>query len=159
VAARTPGENSSIRTPATAQAAQKTKAQKAEAKRRRDPMAVRRKQSIFPYIVLFGGLTYGVWFYGSKQPAGTGANDAALQIAAMASSAKAMFDNFTGKKADSTAVAAPVAAPAPVARKAKRTVVSDTTTTATAPADSAPKKSSADSASTTTPPPDSARQP
>ncbi len=159
VAARTPGDNSSVRTPSNAQAAQKTKAQKAEAKRRRDPMAVRRKQSIFPYIVLFGGLTYGVWFYGSKQPAGTGANDAALQIAAMASSAKAMFDNFTGKKADSTAVPVPAAAPAPVARKAKRKVVSDTATTAAAPADSAPKKSSADSAAVTTPPPDSIRQP
>ncbi|MCO4099574.1 serine/threonine-protein kinase [Gemmatimonas sp.] len=151
VAARTPIENSSVRTPAKAQATQKAKAQKADAKRRRDPMAVRRRQSIMPYIIMVGAITYGVWFYGSKQPTGTTANDAAVQIAALATSAKAMVTNFTGKKADSTVTTiAPPAAP--VARKVKK-ATADTSATASAPTvDPVPAKSSGDSGAATTPP-------
>ncbi|WP_053333748.1 serine/threonine-protein kinase [Gemmatimonas phototrophica] len=157
VAARTPGENSSVRTPAKAQATQKAKAQKAEAKRRRDPVAVRRRQSIFPYIVMAAGLTYGVYFYGSKQPAGTTANDAAVQIAAMASSAKAIVSNFTGKKADSTVTAKPEPTTAPVTKRVRKKAAADTTATAAVSADSAAKPIAGDSgaASTTPPPPDS----
>jgi eukaryotic-like serine/threonine-protein kinase len=156
VAARTPGENSSVRTPSKAQITQKAKAQKAEAKRRRDPVAVRRRQSIFPYIVMAAGLTYGVYFYGSKQPAGTAANDAAVQIAAMASSAKAIVGNFTGKKADSTAVAKPEATAAPVAKRVRKKAAADTSATAVVSSDSAAKSSAGDSgAASTTPPPDS----
>jgi serine/threonine-protein kinase len=159
VAARTPVDNSSIRTPAKAQATQKATVQTNDAKRRRDPRAVRRRQSIVPYIALVGGITYGVWVYGSKQPAGTGANNAALQIGAMASSVKAMFDNVTSTKADSTAMAAKAVRAAPVVPKAKRQVVPDTPTTANASVDTTAKKSSDDSGSVTSPPPDSGRPP
>jgi serine/threonine-protein kinase len=143
VASRTPGENSSVRTPAKAMATQKTKAQKAEARRRKDPVAVRRRQSIFPYIIMAGALTYGVWFYGSKQPSGM-ARDAADQIAAMASSAKAMVGNFTGKSADSAA-AAPAATPAPGTAKRPRRKVTADTAAAAAATESAPTASSGDS--------------
>lgn len=135
VASRTPGENSSVRTPAKAVPTAKTKAQKAEAKRRKDPAAVRRRQSIFPYIVMAGALTYGVWFYGSKQPSGS-ARDAADQIAAMASSAKAMFGNFTGKKAD-TVQAAPAAAPAPATARRPRRKANADSVAAAAPTEAA----------------------
>ena len=134
VASRTPAENSSLRTPAKALSTQKTKAQKAEAKRRKDPVAVRRRQSIFPYIVMAGALTYGVWFYGSKQPSGL-ARELADQIGAMATSAKAMTGNFTGGKADSAA-AATTAPAASAPRRPKKKVVADSTTGAAPAADS-----------------------
>lgn len=153
VASRTPGENSSVRTPAKAMATQKAKAQKADGRRRKDPVAVRRRQSIFPYIVMAGALTYGVWFYGSKQPSGM-ARDAADQIAAMASSAKAMVGNFTGKSADST-VAAEVAAPAPTTpKRPKRKATVDTATASpAATTESAPAVSSGDSSASAVPTP------
>ena len=158
VAARTPSENSSLRTPAKAQATQKTKAQKADAKRRRDPVAVRRRQSIFPYFVMASAITYGVYFYGSKQPTGTPANNAAIQIAAMATSAKAIVNNFTGSKADTTVAAAPTPTPAPVAKRVRKKVVTDSSATAAVSTDTAAKRSSADSGATAAappPPPDS----
>ncbi|GAB1344449.1 serine/threonine-protein kinase [Gemmatimonas sp.] len=149
VASRTPGENSSVRTPAKAVPTAKTKAQKAEAKRRKDPIAVRRRQSIVPYIVMAGALTYGVWFYGSKQPSGS-ARDAADQIEAMASSAKAMFGNFTGKKAD-TAQAAPAASPAPAnARRSRRKANTDSA--APAPTDAAAAAPTGDTGAAVVPP-------
>jgi len=153
VASRTPGENASVRTPAKAMATQKTKTQKPDARRRKDPVAVRRRQSIFPYIVMASALTYGVWFYGSKQPSGT-AREAADQIAAMAASAKAMAGNFTGNKSDSAAVT-PTAAPAPTTvKRPRRKVTVDTAATAAASTlESTPVASSSDSGAAASPTP------
>jgi eukaryotic-like serine/threonine-protein kinase len=156
VASRTPGENSGIRTPVNAIATQKTKAQKADAKRRTKQVSVRRRGSIIPYLFTAAAITYGVWFYGSKQPSGT-AREAADQIAAMATSAKAMVGNFTGKKGDSTAATPPAttateAAPTPV-RRARRKAATDSV--AAAPAtEAAASAESVDSGSVVATPPD-----
>ncbi len=143
VASRTPAENSGMRTPAGAVSTQKTKAQKAEAKRRMDPVAVRRRHSIFPYLVMTGVLAYGVWFYGSQQPSGV-ARELADQIGAMATSAKAMAGNVTGGKADSAA-AATTAPAASAPRRQKKKVAADSTTGA-APAADSPAAPRADTA-------------
>lgn len=155
VAARTPADNASIRTPAKPVSSQKTMAQTAEPRRRRDPAAARRRGSIFPYVVMAGALAYGVWFYGSKQPSGI-ARDAADQIAAMWSSAKAMVGSLTSQSTDSAA-AAPAATPSPTpttVKRARRKAAADTTAAAPA-AEPAPAASSGDSAVTAPPtPPD-----
>lgn len=157
VAARTPSDNASIRTPAKPMATQQTKAQQAESRRRRDPVALRRRPSIFPYLVLAATLTYGVWYYGAKQSSGM-ARDAADQIAAIAASAKAMVGGFTGRPADSaTAAPAAVAPPAPTTvKRAKRKATADTTaaSAASAATESAPSASGGDSAVATPTPPD-----
>ena len=155
VAARTPSDNASIRTPAKPMATQKATTQKSGSQRRRDPVAVRRRRSIFPYLVMAGALTYGVWFYGSKQPSGM-ARDAADQIAAVVSSAKAMVGSFPGRPLDSTVEAvAPAAAPVPTTgKRVKRKVTADTTSAAAAP-ESAPMASDGDSSVVAAPtPPD-----
>ena len=156
VAARTPSDNASIRTPAKPMATQQAKAQKAESRHRRDPVAVRRRGSIFPYLVMAGALTYGVWFYGSKQPSGM-ARDAADQIAAVVSSAKAMVGGATGNSVESaTAVPAPTP-PATAGKRAKRKVSADSTavTAATESAtESAPAASGGDSVVAAPTPPD-----
>lgn len=153
VASRTPSENSGVRTPAKAVATQKTKAQKAEAKRRKDPVAVRRRQSIFPYLVMAGALTYGVWFYGSKQKEGA-AREAADQIAAMAASAKAMVGNFTGRTGEAAEVPAETKTAPATVRRPRRTAKTDSVAAAApAPEPTAP---SGDSGAATTTPPDTA---
>ena len=153
VAARTPSDNASIRTPAKPMATQKATTQKSGSQRRRDPVAVRRRRSIFPYLVMAGALTYGVWFYGSKQPSGM-ARDAADQIAAVVSSAKAMVGSFTARPVDS-AVEPATPAPTPTTgKRVKRKVTADTTSAAAAP-ESAPMASDGDSSVVAAPtPPD-----
>jgi serine/threonine-protein kinase len=158
VAARTPSDNASIRTPAKPMATQQTKAQQAESRRRRDPVALRRRPSIFPYLVLAATLTYGVWFYGAKQSSGM-ARDAADQIAAIAASAKAMVGGAAGNSVESaTAVPAPTP-PATAGKRAKRKVSADSTAV-TAATESAPAASGGDSvvAAPTAPPDTMSRQ-
>lgn len=158
VSARTPGENSSIRTPIKGVTAQKGNTQNAEAsKRRRSPATIRRRPSILPFLFLGAALTYGVWFYGSKQPNGA-ARDAADRIATMASAAKVMIGSFTGKASDST-VASPAESPsvaAPPARRARKKVSTDSATAA-APTNSESEPVTAPTSSDSTPaatPPD-----
>lgn len=156
VASRTPVDNSSLRTPAKAVSTQKTKAQKAEAKRRKDPVAVRRRQSIFPYIVMAGAMTYGVWFYGSKQPSGL-ARELADQISAMGASAKAMVGKVTGGKADSVSSATTTAPAAAASRKPRKKVAADSGASATPGADTQAAPS-ADTAAPVVVPPDTTGQ-
>lgn len=158
VASRTPAERSVVRTPAQPSTAQKTRATTPEPLPRRDARGRRYRPSLLPYLVLAGGLVYGVWLYGSQQPAGP-AREAADQIAAMAASAKAMVGNFTGKPADAAepapaAVEAPAAAPTP-ARRSRRPAAADTVTAATPATDSAAPAPTVDSSPARTTPPDS----
>ncbi len=150
VGARTPIDNNSIRTPAAAVATQKTKAAKAAAPRRKDPASLGRRRSVFPYIVMLGAMTYGVWWYGSQKPAGP-AREAADTIGAYASSFKSWAGGLIGKSdtavvADTTTAAEkPAAAPTPRRnrRRADSTTVTkpvDTATAAAAPADSSTVK-------------------
>jgi len=162
VAARTPIDNASLRTPARPVVSQQPGASPTETRRRKAPATLRRRPSIFPYLVLGGALTYGVWFYGSKQPSGM-ARDAADRIAAMAASTRAMVESFAGSKNDSaaTAAAAPLAPPAPTtAKRPKRKAVADTMSAEAA--DSAPESSAGDSGAAVTPaatPPDTLPRP
>jgi serine/threonine protein kinase len=158
VAARTPNDNASVRTPAKPMATQQTKAQKAESRRRRDPVAVRRRRSVFPYLVMAGALTYGVWFYGSKQPSGM-ARDAADQIGAIVSSAKAMVGGASGNSVESATAAPAVTPPATAGKRARRKVSVDSTAV-TAATESAPAASGGDSvvAAPTVPPDTMSRQ-
>lgn len=146
VAARTPIDNASQRTPARPVVSQKSGTAQSETRRRKAPATLRRRPSLFPYLVLGGALTYGVWFYGSKQPSGM-ARDAADRIAAMAASAKAMVGNVTGSNSGSAAAASaatPSAPPAPAATKRpKRRAAADTTDAEAAA--SAPEATAGDS--------------
>lgn len=150
VGARTPIDNNSVRTPAAAVATQKTKAAKSAAPRRKDPASLGRRRSVFPYIVMLGAMTYGVWWYGSQKPAGP-AREAADTIGAYASSFKSWAGGLIGQSdtavvADTTAAAEkPAAAPTPRRnrRRADSTTVTkpvDTATAAAAPADSSTVK-------------------
>lgn len=150
VGARTPIDNNSVRTPAAAVATQKTKAAKSAAPRRKDPASLGRRRSVFPYIVMLGAMTYGVWWYGSQKPAGP-AREAADIIGAYASSFKSWAGGLIGKSdtavvADTTTAAEkPAAAPTPRRnrRRADSTTVTkpvDTATAAAAPADSSTVK-------------------
>ncbi|MBL0939182.1 MAG: serine/threonine protein kinase [Gemmatimonadaceae bacterium] len=103
VGSRTPIENPGVRTPATAHVTQKTKAQKPAPSRRKDPAALGRRRSVFPYVVMTAAITYGVWWYGSQQPSGA-ARNAADVIEANASSFKTWVSGFVAKS-DSTAAA------------------------------------------------------
>lgn len=150
VGARTPIDNNSVRTPAAAVATQKTKAAKSAAPRRKDPASLGRRRSVFPYIVMLGAMTYGVWWYGSQKPAGP-AREAADTIGAYASSFKSWAGGLIGKSdttavVDTTATAEkPAAAPAP-RRNRRRTDSAtaakpvDTAANAAAPADSSTVK-------------------
>lgn len=152
VGARTPIDNNSVRTPAAAVATQKTKAAKSAAPRRKDPASLGRRRSVFPYLVMLGAMTYGVWWYGSQKPAGP-AREAADIIGAYASSFKSWAGGLIGKSdtavvADTTA-AAEKPAPTPAPRRNRRRTDStatnaakpvDTATTASAPADSSTVK-------------------
>lgn len=150
VGARTPIDNNSIRTPAAAVATQKTKAAKSAAPRRKDPASLGRRRSVFPYIVMLGAMTYGVWWYGSQKPEGP-AREAADTIGAYASSFKSWAGGLIGKSdtaavVDTTATAEkPEPAPAPRRnrRRADSAAVTkpvDTATTAAAPPESSTVK-------------------
>ncbi|MFO0073825.1 MAG: hypothetical protein ACK55A_17330, partial [Gemmatimonas sp.] len=116
------------------------------------PVAVRRRQSIFPYIVMAGAMTYGVWFYGSKQPSGL-ARELADQISAMGASAKAMVGKVTGGKADSVSSATTTAPAAAASRKPRKKVAADSGASATPGADTQAAPS-ADTAAPVVVPPD-----
>ena len=153
VAARTPSENASMRTPANPASTRKDKTRIAGGRRREDPIAVRRRQSIVPYLVGAGAITLGVWFYGSRQPSGM-ARAAADQIATIAASAKAMVGSFTGRQSETAEVPVDTkAGPAPV-RRPRRTVSPDSAS-ATAPAADVTAPSG-DRDATTAAPPDTA---
>ncbi len=93
VASRTPSDITGVRTPSSSEATAKAKKAKKEPKRRTDPVAVRRRQSVVPYLVLFGIATWGTWWYGSKQPTGL-AREAADKIGTYAGAARDMMNGY-----------------------------------------------------------------
>ena len=99
VASRTPGDVPGLRTPSSTQATAKAKNVKKEVKRRKDPVAVRRRQSVVPYIVLFGITIWGTWWYGSKQDAGL-ARSAADKIGTYADAARDMVSGYIERAPD-----------------------------------------------------------
>ncbi len=102
VASRTPSDISRIGTPSGGVSTGKTKAakkDKPQPKRRNDPISVRRRQSVVPYIVLAGIATWGTWWYGSKQDSGL-ARDAADKIGIYASAARAMVTGYMERAPD-----------------------------------------------------------
>lgn len=132
VASRTPGDLASVGPPALTAPTPKPKPVKPEPVRRKDPLALGSRRSVFPYVVLVGALTYVVWWYGSRQPAGA-ARTAADRIGSTAAAVTAWVNGLAGRSTDSAAVAVPVAdttadKPAATPRRAKRKA--DTTTRA-----------------------------
>lgn len=83
--ARAPHDGSTGRPQSSSETPQfsgRTRRQEAHRQPRRDPVRMGRRRSVFPYIVLIGVLTYGVWWYGSEQALGTPMRNAADQIEA-----------------------------------------------------------------------------
>jgi eukaryotic-like serine/threonine-protein kinase len=134
VASRTPSDITGVRTPASNEATGKAKKAKKEPKRRNDPVAVRRRQSVVPYIVLFGIATWGTWWYGSKQESGL-ARQAADKIGIYAGAARDMVNGYIERAPDKApeVVLPATPTPAPVAKKPSgRKRSADTTTKAKA---------------------------
>jgi serine/threonine-protein kinase len=124
VASRTPGDLVSVGTPSVGLPGPKSKPAAPAPARRKDPLALGPRRSIFPYVVLAGALTYAVWWYGSRQPAGA-ARTAADRIGSAASAVTVWMNELRGRPADTTVVAAPVVEvpvekPATTPRRAKR---------------------------------------
>jgi len=91
VASRTPGDMVGVLNPASSAAT--AKKAKVEPRRRSDPVAMRRRPSVVPYIVLLGVATYGTWWYGSAQQTGL-ARQAADKIGIYAGAARDMVNGY-----------------------------------------------------------------
>jgi len=133
VASRTPSDITGVRTPSSSEAT--AKAKKAP-KRRSDPVAVRRRQSVVPYIVLFGIATWGTWWYGSKQEAGL-ARQAADKIGIYAGAARDMVNGYIERAPDKAPEVVLPSAPTPPAPTKKASTKRRTNTTTKRDADSA----------------------
>lgn len=99
VASRTPSDIISARTlsPSGSTAASKKVEQKP--KRRAVPVAVRRRQSVVPYILMFGLTMWGTWWYGSKQENGL-ARQAADKIGNYAGEARTIVTGYMARSSD-----------------------------------------------------------
>lgn len=162
-ATRTPGDLASVNTPALSMPAAKPKPASPAPARRKDPLALGPRRSFFPYVVLIGAFTYGIWWYGSSQPAGA-ARDAADKIGATAASVTAWVKSFSGAPADSVVVnsvkSEAAEAPAPAPRKPKRpAVATDAPQSDSVARDTTPKPAMQSTADTTPAKVDSSRPP
>ena len=95
---------------------------------------MRRRQSVVPYLVLFGIATWGTWWYGSKQATGL-ARQAADRIGIYAGAARDMVNGYIERAPDKApeVVLPAEPTPAPVVKKpSARKRSADTTTKATA---------------------------
>ncbi len=135
VASRTPSDVK-VRTPTSSEATAKAKKVKKELKRRHDPVAVRRRQSVVPYIVLFGIATWGTWWFGSKQETGL-ARQAADKIGSYASAARDMVNGYLERAPDTAPEVVLPTNPAPAAPVKKVTTKRRADTTAKRNVDSA----------------------
>ena len=97
VGGRIPADLAGKGTPVSNDATAKAKKdRKGGPKRRHDPVAVRRRQSMVPYILLLGIVTWGIWRYGSTQESGL-ARQAADQIGRVASAARDMVNGYIAR--------------------------------------------------------------
>jgi eukaryotic-like serine/threonine-protein kinase len=96
VGGRTPADLAGKGTPVSNDATAKAKKDGKGPKRRHDPVAVRRRQSVVPYIILLGIATWGIWRYGSRQESGL-ARQAADQIGIYAGAARDMVNGYIAR--------------------------------------------------------------
>lgn len=151
VAARTPHEASTVGTPVRGQEAQRQRAKVPEAPRRtrRDPVAVGRRRSFFPYVVLAVVFTYGLWWYGASRPEGTALHTLSDRIGTVSSQARSTIAGWIGSDSTET-VHAPVPPPAePAPRRTRRRAPSSETQAQVPEATRADSTSAASDSSTT----------
>jgi serine/threonine-protein kinase len=115
VASLTPNDMRSVGTPAAGMATSKLQASAAPPKRRADPVGVRRRPAVMPYVVLFAIAIWGTWWYGSQQPSGT-ARVLADAIASYAGAARDLARGVLGGTAAPPETAAPATTPPPPRR-------------------------------------------
>lgn len=115
VASLTPNDMRSVGTPAAGMATSKLQASAAPPKRRADPVGVRRRPAVMPYVVLFAIATWGTWWYGSQQPTGT-ARVLADAIASYAGAARDLARGVIGGTPAPPETAAPATTPPPARR-------------------------------------------
>ena len=126
VSSRTPGDLPGVRSATSSDEKAKPKKAKSEPKRRSDPVAVRRRQSVVPYIVLLGVATYGTWWYGSAQDSGL-ARQAADKIGSYASAARDLVNGYIERAPDRSPKVVLPTETTPPTRKATAKRRADTT--------------------------------
>ncbi|MDQ8171572.1 MAG: serine/threonine-protein kinase [Gemmatimonadota bacterium] len=145
VASLTPNDMRRVGTPAAGMATSKLQASAPPPKRRADPVGVRRRPSVMPYVLLLGIATWGTWWYGAQQPAGT-ARAASDAIAHYAGAARALVRGVIDRTPASAA--APATTPPPPARRAttkRRTNATPSVADTSAPPPPDTNQASADS--------------